>query len=455
MTKHHTKLLFFLVIGILSGSCTTHKSSYLQKDLSRSKTSNAILFTDFSNTNTPNTAIKQEHTLTYFDTNIGYKNKKPAKQFFDDKDPLDSNKNTNKVLKEGRIKEYLRSSSQANKPGFAAAVDYPNGLDGIFFGITHNKRKQALNKVPSFEQKISFLYAPKNSAFVLKYQSTFHSLFAHKFDLVLDGYLSAPAYNTNFYGIGNSTSNNDKVDFYRIRSRHARASAYLQFKYSDKVKMGLGPGVEYVDVMKESRNNIINTLGYNFSPDKFLTLKSYIDLDFSDEKLNPKTGFRWLTNIDYYKQTNNKKYNTVSIASSFSTYITPNFFLPITLALRLGTETQLGDYNFYQASTLGNNDYNLRGFRNQRFSGRTAYFGNSELRIPVLKIDNYFVSANLGAVAFYDIGKVTSNVRESKEWHSGYGPGIWLSLFDNVLFTVGYGISKEDKVFSFKTGFRF
>jgi hypothetical protein len=370
---------------------------------------------------------------------------------------ISGNKNTRIVTSNKPwINEYVRDGFRYDKSGFGPAVDYPNGLDGISFGLSHSIKRYGFRKVPyAFEQKITLLYAPKNGAFEVKYKSIFHSLFAHKYDLILDGYFSAPAYNTNFYGIGNSTTNDAKVNFYRVRSRYARASAYFQFRHTDRAKFGIGPGIEYVDIMKESRNNFMNTLGYNFSPDKFITLKSYADLDFRDKKISPQTGFRWLTTIDYYKQINNEKYNTVSLASSFSGYATPNISFPMTLAIRFGAETKLGDYNFYQASTLGNNDYNLRGFRNQRFSGRTAYFGNSEVRIPITKLRGYLLSGDLGAFAFYDIGKVTSSVPEGNEWHSGYGPGIWLNLFDNILLTVGYGISKEDKVISFKTGFRF
>ena len=37
------------------------------------------------------------------------------------------------------------------------------------------------------------------------------------------------------------------------------------------------------------------------------------------------------------------------------------------------------NYEFYQGATLGG-DYDLRGFRNQRFLGDAAYFQSSDLR---------------------------------------------------------------------------
>lgn len=374
------------------------------------------------------------------------------------KEDIRGNQSTRIVLSSQRwVNEYVRDGFNYNKSGFSPAADYPNGLDGPSIGLTHIIKRYGFRKLPyAFEQKTTLLYAPKNGAFEVKYGSIFHSLFAHKYDLIFDGYFSGPAYRTNYYGIGNTTSNNDDVDYYRVRSRYLRASAYMQYRYSNNARFGIGPGIEYMDIMQENRDNFINTTSENISsPDKFVTLKSYLDVDLRDKKISPSSGLRWVSNIDYYKQINNEKYNTVSIASSLSAYATPNLAFPMTFALRIGGITKLGDYNFYQASTLGSIDDNLRGYRNQRFSGRTAYFGNSELRIPVAKIRGYFLAGDIGAFAFYDIGKVNSGALESKKWHKGYGPGVWINLFDYILLTLGYGISEEDQVLTFKTGFRF
>lgn len=378
---------------------------------------------------------------------------------YDDRQNEITGNNNSRIILSNKnwVNEYVRDGFNYNRSGIAPTADYPNGLDGPSIGLSHIIRRYGFRKMPYvFEQKVTLLYAPIKGAYEVKYGSIFHSIFAHKYDLIFDGYFNGPSYKNNFYGIGNSTVNNGDVDYYRIRTRYLRASAYFQFRYSNKIKFGLGPGVEYMDIIKENRDNYINSTSENIGqPDKFISLKSYADFDFRDKKISPKTGFRWLTNIDYYKQINHLKHNTVSLYTSLSGYVTPNISFPMTFALRVGATTKIGSYNFYQASTLGIFDDNLWGYRNQRFSGRSAYFGNSELRIPVTKIRGYFLSGDFGAFAFYDIGKVSSSAIESNKWHQGYGPGIWLNLFDHILLTLGYGISKEDKVLTFKTGFRF
>jgi hypothetical protein len=40
-------------------------------------------------------------------------------------------------------------------------------------------------------------------------------------------------------------------------------------------------------------------------------------------------------------------------------------------------------------------------------------------------------------------------------WHSGYGAGGFVSLFNKVVLSGTYGISKEDKVISMYIGFYF
>ncbi|KHJ36591.1 outer membrane protein/protective antigen OMA87 [Pedobacter glucosidilyticus] len=370
---------------------------------------------------------------------------------------ISGSKNTRIVLSnKAWINQYTPNWFKYDKAGIAPSVDYPNGLDGPSFGLSHQIKRYGFRKDPyAFEQKITALYAPKNGAFEVKYRSIFHSLFAKKYDLVFSGDFAGPAYSFNYYGIGNSTPNENHVDFYRVRSRALQANAYFQYRLSERAKFGIGPGLAYVDIMKNRPNSFIGNLADDFSnTDKFITIKSYADLDLRDRKINPQTGFRWLSTINYIWQTNAEQYKHLNLYTSFSGYATPNISFPVTFAIRLGAETNIGDYQFYHASSLGNNE-NLRGFRNQRFSGKTAYFANTEVRIPVTKIRGYILTGDFGVFGFYDTGRVHSAQIESNTWHQGYGPGVWLNLFDNIFISLGYGFSREDKVLSFNTGFRF
>src|SRR5690606_16310395 len=108
----------------------------------------------------------------------------------------------------------------------------------------------------------------------------------------------------------------------------------------------------------------------------------YLNISLIDDKIKPQTGLKWNSAIDYFNEIGGDKDRFVKLSTDISAFGTPNIALPLTIALRLGAQTNIGDYKFYQANTIGNNE-NLRGFRNERFSGKSAYYANSEMRFPV------------------------------------------------------------------------
>jgi hemolysin activation/secretion protein len=217
----------------------------------------------------------------------------------------------------------------------------------------------------------------------------------------------------------------------------------------------VGPGYNYYKILNYSEPNFLKTTTINYSnPSQFLSLRSYFNINFIDNPTNPKTGIKFLNSAIYYSEINGDKDRFLNLSSSLSFYATPNVALPLTFALKLGAQTNIGNYKFYQANTLGNNT-NLRGFRNQRYSGKSAYYANTELRFPVSTFRNYFLTGDFGVYTFYDIGRVQNSSNESNIWHQGYGPGIWLNLYNNLMVSVGYGISDESNLFSLNVGFNF
>jgi len=104
-------------------------------------------------------------------------------------------------------------------------------------------------------------------------------------------------------------------------------------------------------------------------------------------------------------------------------------------------------------NTLGSHE-NLRGFRKQRFYGKQSFYNNNELRL-IFNARSKVFNGTIGLIGFYDIGRVWYPGEQSDTWHAGYGPGIFLSLFNKVTLSAAYGISKEDRVISAYVGFYF
>ena len=140
--------------------------------------------------------------------------------------------------------------------------------------------------------------------------------------------------------------------------------------------------------------------------------------------------------------------------TDISFYATPNFSFPVTTAFRFGGAVNVGNYKFFQANALGSNS-NLRGFRNNRFSGRSYLYQNSEVRFKVTYFRNYIFTGDMGLFGFFDSGRVYSDGPEASTWHKGYGPGIWFNLYNKALITGGYGFSKEGSYLTLKAGMSF
>src|SRR5690606_15477141 len=157
------------------------------------------------------------------------------------------------------INDFSRNDFIYNQSGFSPNAMIYNATDFVSIGISHQIRNRGFRKEPySFEQKVGALIAPKTGALELKYLSTFYSLFSNNIDLVLTGRYIGPAYDFNFYGNGNSSDNLNNLKYYQVRSKNADFHTFLQKRISDKVTLGLGPGISYFHILKQREHHFLN-----------------------------------------------------------------------------------------------------------------------------------------------------------------------------------------------------
>jgi hemolysin activation/secretion protein len=124
------------------------------------------------------------------------------------------------------------------------------------------------------------------------------------------------------------------------------------------------------------------------------------------------------------------------------------------IALRAGGSVNFGDYQFFQASSLGGST-NLRGFRSTRFSGDASFYQNTEFRFKLFNFSNYISKGEFGILAFNDVGRVWLEGESSNVWHHGYGGGLWVSPFSVAVLTACYERSKDEPGGLFTLRFRF
>ena len=124
-------------------------------------------------------------------------------------------------------------------------------------------------------------------------------------------------------------------------------------------------------------------------------------------------------------------------------------------ATRIGMGFNFGNYAFQQAQYLSGTD-NLRGYRKERFAGKSMFFNNLEVRYKLFDFPTYIFSGSFGLLAFNDVGRVWTGNEDSNKWHDGYGGGVWLSPYGRFVIAASLAYSKEEKGLPLVTfGFQF
>ena len=142
------------------------------------------------------------------------------------------------------------------------------------------------------------------------------------------------------------------------------------------------------------------------------------------------------------------------MASALSLYASLPMAHQLTLAVRAGGAHTQGTFPFYAASTLGGQT-NLRGFQSTRFSGRSSFYTNAELRLELFSLKGAYLPGRLGILGFIDHGRVWTDSESSDKWHQGYGGGLWYNIVEEVVLVFTQGKSDEGTFFIGGIGFLF
>ena len=357
------------------------------------------------------------------------------------------------------VHAYNRNAFKYDKKSFIPSFDY-NVDDGLFIGAGYSIKHYGFRKEPySYTHLIKANYAPRTHAKSISYTGNIYSIFGINKDIIVNAAFNGPKYTFNYFGQGNSTTNlEDNIDYYRVRTKNISFTAYFQRRFTQAFHVGIGPGYELYWIEKPM-NTFLTSPDFTekkdlVNPSRFATLRSYANVDYVNDVLFPTSGVRWKNELSYFSEVNKMKDKFLQFKSDLSFYGTPNFSIPVTAALRIGGAANIGDYKFYQSNFLGNTT-NLRGYRNNRFAGRSYIYQNSELRFKISSFRNYIFTGNFGLFGFFDSGRVFTKKPESNDWHTAYGPGGWVNFYNKFLISAGYGISKEGRYFSINSGFSF
>ncbi|TYB79115.1 metallophosphoesterase [Bizionia myxarmorum] len=355
---------------------------------------------------------------------------------------------------------YLKIKNNTNQ---AIPIVGYNPDDGIKLGLRDTYTIYGFDRNPfSAQHRLSAAYYFATYGFDVSYRGEFANVIGD-FNLGLDLVFTSPNYSINFFGFGNETRNpnEDNHDLYnkdynRVKLQTFRFAPSLIYKgFLDGV-FKLGLAYETIEVEKTDGRYINDYYLANLSQSSNSFVGAYASYHFENRnhtaypslgfETNLKLGFR--TNLDKSK---NMGYIIPDVSFNYNLEPTGK----LVLATKLKGHITLGDnYEFYQAASIGASD-GLRGFRNQRFTGKNSFYQLTDLRFMFKKVKTGVLPINLGVYSGVDYGRVWMKEDPSEKWHNSYGGGVLLIAAEVFTGNISLFNSNEGLRFAFSLGLNF
>lgn len=363
-----------------------------------------------------------------------------------------------------QVNSYSRLNFKYNlfKPGLA--FEY-NIDDGLFIGPKLEYTKQGFRKEPyGMRQYFEGSAALKTGSLHFRYDADYIKAIGNA-DILIRSDFRAPVNVTNYFGLGNETKidlENHKLSYYRARYNIINASAYLSYQLQSWMRVNVGPSFQYfrLDTNQNINRFVTSTssgLDHSniYTPHHYVGGDARIAINSRNNNIIPTrglaldAGIRQLFGID----ANTSRLTQVNI--DMRIFMSLFELERLVLATRWGWAKNYGKFEFPQAMYLGGTD-NLRGYRKQRFAGRSILYNNTELRIRIANFNTYLFGGVFGVQVFNDVGRVFLDGEKSNKWHDGYGAGIWIAPIKRFVVTASIAHSEEEKALPRVTfGFQF
>ncbi len=356
-----------------------------------------------------------------------------------------------------RVNRYDRMDFRLNRATRVPILGYTPD-DGLVVGAAGQVTRFGFRKAPfSYQHRILARFGTADRAFDLQYRGLLPRLFG-AWDLDADVSIETPGSDYNYYGLGNETVEARSNSFYRTQFGRITARPLLSRRVAPGVTFRAGPDVAYIDV-QEDGERFSGTPQAGISDGTFGRLlfagaTSTLDVDAVDLDANPRQGFRWRSSVTARAGLSKSADPYARMGSALTLYLTPTNERQFTIATRVGAETVIGSFPFFDAATLGASS-GLRGYRSTRFAGRTSFYQNLDLRVELLSFSGLLGYGELGALVFADNGRVWTDDESSRRWHQGYGGGLWAYIYDAATVVASYGRSVEGGALTVGLGFAF
>lgn len=359
----------------------------------------------------------------------------------------------------------LKNSSNVISPAFGFNPD-----DGIKLGLKNTILVNGFERNPfTAKHVISGFYYFATSGFELGYNGEFAN-FIKKWNLILDVGYNSPNFARNFFGFGNNSPNaeakkdDENLDFNRVRIKQYNVGAYLRWRGHLGATFTAGLNFENFDVERttgrflETQYNANNRI---FTSQQFVTAETEYHYKHTDNKSFPTLALEFGVKLGYTSNINEKRnfgFNETSLAITHK--LIPNGKL--VLASKVNGQFIFGDnFEFYQAANLGASK-GLRGFRNERFTGKNAFYQTTDIRWNIRRLRTEILPLSIGVYGGFDYGKVwgtpqslVTNLTTNSNFNTSYGGGVFFNTAGLFGGNIGLFNSNDGLRFEVSLGFDF
>ncbi|WP_179318289.1 metallophosphoesterase [Winogradskyella helgolandensis] len=336
-----------------------------------------------------------------------------------------------------------------------------NPDDGLKLGVTNTYTVYGFERNPFTSQhQLKAAYYFATDGYELNYKSEFANVIG-SLNFGFQAHFQSPNYSINFFGYGNETENSDDdlgLDYNRVKTRIFRLSP--QLIWNSKRGSIIHFGVSYeVNEIHNTDNRFVsdnNLLPENiFDEEHFGGINAAYNYANYDNNTYPTNGMHISIETGYKNnlEVSDRSFGYLITDLGFARKLNPSGRL--VFATKLKSHLNFGDgFEFYQAASIGGLN-GLRGYRNERFTGKNAFYQNTDLRYSFSRMKTKLIPIKLGVYGGFDYGRVWVDDDTSKKWHNAYGGGFFINAIDLVSANLGVFNSADGVRVAFGLGFDF
>lgn len=327
--------------------------------------------------------------------------------------------------------------------------------EGVFFGAKDTYTNHGFNGEDfRYKHTLSANYFFNFGAVEVEYAGIFANIIPNwNFEAI--GYYASSQFASNFFGYGNDTEYDEDAvgkDFNRARIKQVKLRSGIAYRSIHFHALFENYSVE------EDSDRYFNS--NNFGEDVFET-QNYVgaEADILYENVDamdfPTRGLYFKAVLGYKKnlKLDNNQFGYAAFKLGFDKKLIHSGDL--VLGSKAEIRTNFGDdYLFYHAQSIGG-DTGLRGYRNNRFAGKTSFYQSTDLKWRLKRYVTAVTPITIGVFGGFDYGRVWLSDDASNTWHNSFGGGFWIGSLNAFSVNAGYFVSDEDAIIQVGLGFGF